>query len=282
MPCIIYIGHKDGRHAPGAKEDFDVLSHITHHCLLAHGHGVAAVRERGGPDARVGVVYNAGCMIPAIETPEHVEATREAFSDRNGILMEPMAHGHYPPGTIELLGDDGPDIQDGDMGLIGAPTDFLGFNIYGGSFVEATGDEDEPYRVIDFPSSYPHAYADWIKIAPQALYWGVRFLNEIYDVQEMYITENGCAMDDQLVEGRVDDVDRVQFYRWHLDATARCVEAGLPLKGYFAWSLLDNFEWAEGYSHRFGLHYVDFETQKRTPKLSAQFYAACIRERQVL
>ena len=279
MPCTIYLGHKDGRHAPGAKEPLDVLNQIAHHCLLAHGHGVAAVRKHGGPGAEVGLVHNAGVRVPVYETPEHIRAAAESFADTNGLLLGPIAHGKYPDGLLELLGDTAPKVQPGDLQLIGAPTDFLGFNVYGGSFVAADGNG---YRAIDFPPSFPHALADWIKFVPQGLYWGLRYLKELYGWDKFYISENGCAMDDQLVDGRIDDTDRLQYYRLNLQAAARAVADGLPLKGYFAWSLMDNFEWAEGYNHRFGLHYVDFETQKRTPKLSAEFYAACIKAHAVL
>jgi beta-glucosidase len=282
MPCTIHLGYGTGRHAPGAQEDAGVLSQITHHCLMAHGHGVRAVREHGGPGAEVGAVHNAGCPVPVFETPEHIAVAAVAFRDRNSMLMEPIARGRYPEDKLSALGDAGPDIHDGDMELISLPTDFMGFNVYGGSFVEATGDADAPYRAIEHPPSYPHAYADWIKIVPQALYWGARFLHELYGHQKLYISENGCAMDDQMIDGRVDDVDRLQYFRLYLEAAQRAATDGIPLVGYFAWSLMDNFEWAEGYRHRFGLHYVDYETQERTPKLSAKYYAECIKANAVL
>ena len=282
MPCIVYLGYRDGLHAPGAKENIGVLSHVTHHCLLAHGFGVAAVREHGGPGAEVGLVHNASCVAPVIETKANIAAAAEAFKDRNGIFLSPVSHGQYPEGVLDMLGDSGPDIHDGDLTLIGAATDFLGFNVYGGLYVEATGDADQPYRIIEFPPCYPKAMADWIKFVPQALYYGVKFLHEVFGHQKLYISENGCAMDDQLIDGRIDDTDRLQYFRLYLGAAQRAAADKLPLKGYFAWSLMDNFEWAQGCRHRFGLHYVDFQTQKRTPKISAKFYGACAKAKAVL
>jgi beta-glucosidase len=167
------------------------------------------------------------------------------------------------------------------MDLIASPTDFGGLNVYGGSYIEAA-EGDDGYRVLEFPPCYPHALADWIKIVPQSVYWATRFLHELYGWPKIYVTENGCAMDDQLDDGRVDDTDRMMYLRWYLSEAARAVAEGLPLAGYFAWSLMDNFEWAQGYTERFGLHYVDFETQERTAKLSAKYYAACVRARRVL
>jgi len=281
MPCTVFLGHATGRHAPGATEDVSVLNRIQHHCLLAHGHGVRAVREHGGPGAQVGLVHNATCRIPLLETPEHIEAAARCFMEPNGPMLEPVVRGRYPAEWLESMGDDAPRPEPGDMDLIASPTDFLGFNVYGGLYVEAD-DSDRGYRIVEFPPCYPRALAEWIKFVPQAVYWGVRLLHERYGFDRIYISENGCAMDDQLEDGRVDDLDRLLYYRLYLEQAQRATAEGLPLAGYFAWSLMDNFEWAEGYNHRFGLHYVDFETQQRTAKLSAKYYAACIRARRVM
>jgi len=279
MPCIVYLGHKEGRHAPGAHEPENVLNQIKHHCLLAHGLGVRAVRQfgRGG---KVGVVHNPSIFVPVYEEPDHIEASRKAFSDRNDFLHA-MAWGRYPERWLDSAGKDAPAIQQGDMELIGAKTDFIGLNVYGAHFV-SSADTSEGYRVLPTPEGYPRAYAQWITVVPQALYWAVRWACTHFNWTKAYITENGCAMDDRLVDGEVHDLDRVQFYRLYLQAAARAVCEGLPLAGYFAWSLMDNFEWAEGYHHRFGLYYVDFETQRRIPKASARYYAVCIRSRRVL
>ena len=281
MPCIIFLGHKSGFHAPGAQEPDKVLNQIQHHCLLAHGYGVRAVREHGRRHCRVGVVHNPGIKVPVWETPEHVAAARTAFEATNLGLLAPLARGAYAEAWLKEAGPNAPQVEPGDLELISSPTDFIGLNVYGGSFTQAA-EAPQGYRVLDFPPSYPHAHADWIKIVPQALYWGVRFLHEVFGYQKVYVSENGCAMDDRLADGEILDTDRMMYYREYLRAAARAVAERLPLKGYFAWSLMDNFEWAYGYSHRFGLYYTDFQTQERTAKLSARYYAACIAARRVL
>ncbi len=278
MPCIVYLGHKEGRHAPGAHEPTAVLHRIEHHCLLAHGTAVDVVR-RLGRGGQVGVVHNPAISVPVFEAPEHIEASRAAFSGSNRMLHA-MAFGSYPESWLASLGSDAPEIREGDMELIGAPTDFIGLNVYG-RFVEAA-DTPQGYRILEMPACYPRALADWITVVPQALFWAVRWACEEFRWRKVYISENGCAMDDRLVDGEVVDLDRVQFFRLYLQAAARCCAEGLPLAGYFAWSLMDNFEWAEGYNHRFGLFYTDYATQRRIPKASARYYAACVRARRVL
>lgn len=281
MFCIVNLGYQYGAQAPGAKEPPAVIYQIQHNVLLAHGHGVRAVREHGGRGSRVGQAYNIGVGLPVFETAEHIEAAGKYVADNNGPTAEPMQRGTYPAKWLAKIGADAPKVEPGDMELIASPTDFVGLNIYLGVYVRAA-DNADGFQVLDFPPSYPTAYADWIKIAPQALYWGTRFLHDNYGFREFYITENGCAMNDQMTNGEVLDTDRLFYYREYLKGAARAVAEKYPLKGYFAWSLMDNFEWAYGYNHRFGLHYVDFKTQQRTPKLSAKYYAACIKARQVM
>ena len=313
MPATIVAGYDAGFHAPGAHEPRGVVNQIQHHCLLAHGHGVRAVREHGGAGARVGTAHNARVFVPVMETPEHIAAARRAFEHDNGPMLEPMARGTYPARWLTAMGDDAPEIAPGDMALIASPCDFIGLNVYRGLFVEATGadsttrgmtvvggvenvaaplqmtpttaaepDADAGYSILPFPESYPRGHADWVLFVPQAIYWGVRLLHECYGYATLYITENGTVGKDDVVGGRVIDLDRVEYYRLYLRSAQRAVAEGLPLAGYFAWSLMDNFEWSHGYHDRFGIHYVDFETLERTPKLSARFYAACIRERRVV
>ena len=313
MPATIVAGYDIGFHAPGAHEPRHVLNQIQHNCLLAHGYAVRAVREHGGRGAEVGTAHNARVFVPVIETSEHIEATRKAFTHDNGPMLEPMTRGTYPAAWLQEMGQSAPKVAAGDMEIISSPCDFIGLNVYRGLFVEATdaasthrgmtvvgGAENVPapiqmtpstagkagpdagYNVLPFPSSYPRGHADWVLFVPQAIYWGARMLHEEYRYKKLYITENGTVGKDDVVEGRVIDLDRAEYYRLYLQNAARAAAEGLPLKGYFAWSLMDNFEWSHGYHDRFGLHYVNFETQERTPKLSARFYAACIRERRVV
>jgi beta-glucosidase len=219
--------------------------------------------------------------VPVYETPEHVAAAAQWFVDQNGLTAEPMQRGTYPAKWLAKIGADAPQVEPGDMDLIASPTDFVGLNVYVGAII-AAADNPAGYRSIAFPPSYPQAHIDWIRLVPQALYWGTRFLCDLYDYRKVYITENGSAMNDQLANGEVLDTDRLLYYREYLKEAARLVAEKYPLQGYFAWSLMDNFEWGYGYSQRFGLYYVDYQTQRRTAKLSAKYYAACIRERRVL
>ena len=162
------------------------------------------------------------------------------------------------------------------MKIISSPIDFLGLNIYRPEFVRAA-DNALGYAVVPDPSSYPHMYSPWLDVGPEAMYWLPRLVAETWGVKEMYITENGCSSDDKMAaDGHIYDSDRVMYLRNYLTQLQRATADGIPVKGYFLWSLLDNFEWADGYSKRFGITYVDFKTQKRTPKMSSDFYKEVI------
>jgi beta-glucosidase len=168
-----------------------------------------------------------------------------------------------------------------EMKAIGSRLDFQGLNIYTAEQVRAA-DTEKGYAVIPKPTSYPHMASAWLSIGPEALYWGPKLAAEELGVREIYITENGCSSDDVVAaDGEVYDTDRVMYLDAYLTQLQRGVSEGVPVRGYFLWSLLDNYEWADGYSKRFGITYVDFATQKRTPKLSAKFYRNLI-ERNVL
>jgi beta-glucosidase len=312
MPATIVAGYQAGFHAPGAQEPRGVVNQIQHNCLLAHGYGVQAVREHGVEGAQVGTAHNARVFVPVIESEEHVAAVRRAFAHDNGPMCEPMARGNYPARWLEEMGEDAPRIDAGDMELISSPCDFIGLNVYRGLFVESAGahstganvhvggvenvamsipmtpstagavSAEDAYNVLPFPTSYPHGACAWVMFVPQAVYWGVRMLHEAYGYDKLYVTENGTVGVDEMVGGRVLDLDRLEYYRLYLRSAQRAVAEGLPLRGYFAWSLMDNFEWSQGYNERFGIHYVNYETLERTPKLSARFYAACAKARRVL
>jgi beta-glucosidase len=167
------------------------------------------------------------------------------------------------------------------MEIIRSPMDFTGINIYQPTFVRAD-DSETGYAVVRPPDSYPHMLSPWLTIGPEALYWGPKLVSELWKVKEIYITENGTSSTDRLApDGAIYDTDRIMFLRNYLTQLERAVSDGVPIKGYFLWSILDNFEWADGYERRFGIIYVDFATQKRTPKLSAGFYKKVIHENAV-
>jgi beta-glucosidase len=168
------------------------------------------------------------------------------------------------------------------MDIIRTPMDFVGLNIYQPTYVRAD-DSEKGYAVVNPPASFPHMYSNWLYVGPEALYWAPRIVTDLWKPKELYITENGASSTDTLApDGHVYDSDRVMYLRNYLRQLHRAVAEGVPVKGYFVWSLLDNYEWADGYDKRFGIVYVDFKTQKRTPKLSAGFYQEVIRQNRVV
>jgi beta-glucosidase len=162
------------------------------------------------------------------------------------------------------------------MKAIGSPLDFTGINLYTCSYVRPA-DTDLGYAVMPRPETAPKMASSWLYVTPEGLYWTPLLAAKVWNIREMYITENGAsAADVMMPNGHVYDTDRVMYLRNYLTQLHRAVAAGAPVKGYFLWSLLDNYEWADGYDKRFGIHYVDFKTQQRTPKLSAEWYRAVI------
>lgn len=151
--------------------------------------------------------------------------------------------------------------------------DFVGINVYRPSVYVLASDKDPGWRVVPLNASHPKMFSIWHSFGPESLYWAPKFVQSLWEAKEIYITENGCAADDKLADdGNVYDTDRIMFLRNYLTQLQRAAANGVPVKGYFQWSLMDNFEWSAGYGNRFGLVYVDFKTQKRTPKLSAAFF----------
>lgn len=281
IPVFISHGYGNGLHAPGRICSRKQLNDAYHHALLAHGRGVEAVRLFAKPGAKVGLVNNPLIGVPLFETPEHIEAARLSTVKINAYLLEPLFRGAYAPWWLEEQGADAPEIHPGDLAAISAPCDFHGLNIYSGHFIEAA-DHADGYRSVPFPKGFPTLSMDWLKPMPQVIYWGCRQMAETYGARELYITENGCACEDiPDAQGRVMDLDRVEWMRGHFREAARAVREGYPLKGYFVWSLLDNFEWQEGYSKRFGIVRVDYRTQARIPKASAHWYNLVIQGRKI-
>lgn len=281
IPCFIGIGYSEGRHAPGAREPARVVNQAYHHALLAHGYGVQAVRECGGPKARVGLVHNPPTPMPVTETPGDCGAAQAEYADVNAQLMGPLFLGAYPKSFLKAAGADAPHIEKGDLALISQPTDFLGLNIYTGYFMrEAAGQRRER---VPFPAQYPVADVSWLHIAPQCIYWAIRHAAEVYGVKTFYLTENGVAVRDEILpDGEIRDLDRREYVRNHLLSLHRALVDGYDVRGYFLWSLLDNYEWADGYAKRFGIVHVDYATQRRMPKLSAQWYAQVVRHNRIV
>ncbi|HTD96908.1 MAG TPA: family 1 glycosylhydrolase, partial [Edaphobacter sp.] len=187
-----------------------------------------------------------------------------------------IQEGRYTDAYLKRLGADAPKFTPQEMKIIGSKLDFTGLNIYQPTYVRADSSE-KGYALVHPPASYPHMLSPWLTVGPESLYWAPKLAARVWNIKELYITENGASSADVLTqEDHVLDTDRVMYLRNYLTQLHRGVSEGVPVRGYFLWSLLDNFEWADGYQKRFGIHYVDFKTQKRTPKLSANFYRTVI------
>jgi beta-glucosidase len=217
-----------------------------------------------------------------IETEAHIKASEQATRVLNAQYLTVILEGRYPDEYLRQQGDAAPKFTPEDLKVIGSPVDFVGVNCYTPVYIRAA-DNEAGFMQIPRPSSYPHMASEWLFVGPEGLYWGPRHIHKIWKVQELYITENGTSSSDKMAaDGLVYDTDRVMYLRNYLVNLHRAVREDVPVRGYFLWSLMDNFEWADGYTLRFGLYYVDYATQKRTPKLSASYYRETIAANAVL
>lgn len=277
MHAFIDLGYGKGVFAPGLTLAAAELNQARHHAVLAHGLGVQAARANGRAGIRIGPAENITIALPDVETPQNIRAAEHATRELNAAYLTVMLEGRYTDTYLKEAGAAAPRFTEADLRTISTPVDFVGINVYGpGAFVRERSD-GSGYAQMKLPASYPHMQSPWLRFAPQALYWAPRMLQKLWNVKEIYITENGTsAADEPDDDGQIDDLDRVMFLRQYLDQLHRAISEGVPVRGYFLWSLLDNFEWADGYETRFGLHHVDYKTLKRTPKLSASFYKKVI------
>jgi beta-glucosidase len=251
--CVAYLSHFLGRHAPGLR-DVRAAARAMHHVLLAHGSGIAALRSEGVRN--LGIVLNLEAAEPETDSEADKAAARIGDGLFNRWYLDGLFKGRYPQDILALFGDNMPSEIAGDMATVGAPLDWLGINYYSRSLYHA----DPSVPVLGFCQSrgdLEKSDLGW-EIYPQALTAFLERVSRDYTRLPLYVTENGMS--------EADDTRRVAFYDRHLQAALAARENGVDLRGYFAWSLLDNFEWAEGYRSRFGLVETDYETQKRTPK----------------
>jgi beta-glucosidase len=267
--CVAFLGHSVGIHAPGLRDP--VLSlRASHHVLLAHGLAVAAVRANV-PDARVGITLNLTPAYPASGSDaDRLAATRfDGFFNR--WYLDPVHGRGYPTDMLEAYGQPDLGIQDGDLKLIAAPTDFLGINYYSRGVVTHS-DTGLGFASAPMGQDTERTFMDW-EVYPNGLTDILTRLKRDYGDQPLFITENGASYEDQASSsGSVQDLERTRYYERHLMACLEAIRSGVNLRGYFAWSLLDNFEWAEGYEKRFGLVRVDFDSQRRTVKHSGRWF----------
>ncbi|HEY1895318.1 MAG TPA: GH1 family beta-glucosidase [Terracidiphilus sp.] len=274
--CFTDLGYRIGQFAPGMKLADGPANQVRHNGILGHGLAVQAIRASTPTGTQVGLAEDARAYVPVMETQEHIEAARKATREGNAYFLTAVMEGKYMDAYLEREGPNAPKVEPGDMKIISSPVDFIGLNVYHADYVRADSSPNG-YAVVPFPASAPHMASPWIVLTPECTYWTVRNACDLWKPKGVFITENGCSSDDVLTAvGRIDDVDRVMYLRNHLTHLHRAAAEGYPIKGYFLWSLMDNFEWADGYSKRFGIHYVDFKTLKRTPKLSAEWYREVI------
>jgi beta-glucosidase len=271
--CSAFLGYYEGRFAPGHWSYGEAYTAL-HHLLLAHGLGLAAIRA-GAPELQVGITCNHADILPASEADE--DAARAADMEENRLFLDPIFRGEYPADAPDLLREQAL-VRPGDLDAISAPIDFYGVNYYVREVIAA--DPGEPHR--GWKRVRPHGgdlTAKGDAISPGGLTnvlqrVGLEYANGV----PLYITESGAPFDDAIdADGRVDDPRRIDYLADHFRAAHAAMEAGVDLRGYFVWSLFDNFEWDSGYSIRFGIVYVDYATQRRIPKSSALWYREAIR-----
>ncbi len=276
---VAFPSHYEGRHAPGLR-DLGVALAVAHNLLLSHGLAVPVLRA-GSPGAEVGITLNFSPARPASPSPEDAEAARRFDDALNHWFLDPVFGRGYPEGLVRIYGERMPPIAPGDMETIAAPLDFLGVNYYFPAIVRAVPAAVEPAGAAQLApdelvaAGHTLTAMGW-PVVPEALRDLLVHIHARCAPRAIYITENGAAFRDEPVDGAVDDPRRIAYLREHIAAAREAIDVGMPLRGYFVWSLLDNFEWAHGYSRRFGLVYVDYTTQRRIPKASADWYRRVI------
>lgn len=281
--CFVGLGFLQGCHAPGVKAPLRDTFEMAHNALKAHGRAVQMLRAYGKQNVQIGYAPTSGMCYPEKETPKDIEAARKALFALPDDLSnwtwnvswwsDPVILGKYPEEGMKKYEKYLPVITDEDMKLISQPIDFYGQNIYNGRCIRM-GTDGRPEEVRR-PAGFPKTATNW-PVTPEALYWGPKFLYERYR-KPIYITENGMACHDTVSQdGKVHDPNRIDFLARYLKNLKRAAEE-IDKRGYFQWSLMDNFEWDKGYAERFGIIYVDFETQERIWKDSAYWYRDLIR-----
>lgn len=269
---VAVLGNLTGEMAPGFR-DRKLAAQVGHNLLVGHGLATQALRSIGS-DVRIGIAQFLVPRDPAGDRPEDRRAAELGWALHGSLFLDPLFKGCYPPDAMEILGNEIPTIQPGDMALIAQKLDFLGVNYYTRNVVAGDGSQ------VKVPNA-EYTEMGW-EVCPNALERLLLRLNDDYDLPPIYITENGAALDDQLTDdGHVHDTRRIKYLHDHLAAIRKAMKLGVRVSGYFVWSLLDNFEWAHGYSKRFGLIHVDYATQKRVLKDSAYWYEKVIRRNEV-
>ncbi|MEX2693026.1 GH1 family beta-glucosidase [Rhizobium mongolense] len=271
--CTAWIGYAEGRQAPGHTDPVLALA-AGHHLMLGHGLAVPVIR-RNDPGAKVGIVLNLQPATAATDTRENRHAAKLAEVGQNDWFLGPLLKGQYDARFFELRGAV-PAIVPGDLDIIQQPLDYLGVNYYFRAYVGAAGAhgyKDVPLNGVE------RTQMGW-EVYPEGLTYQLVTISQDYpNLPPVYITENGMASDDKVIDGKVEDDSRIRFFERHLAAVSDAIDAGVEVSGYFAWSLMDNFEWSYGYEKRFGICHVDYGTQVRTPKKSAYWLRDFVSDR---
>jgi beta-glucosidase len=270
---FLNFGYGSGIDAPGVKLPPGELNQARHNVVLGHGLAVQAIRASARRGTKVGMAENIATCVPVFARPDHIRAAEIATRELNAGLLGVTLEGKYTDAYLEYAGKDAPKFTLEELKIIGSRTDFVGLNIYAPQFYIAASDSKAGWDMLPFPSSFPHMNSDWLRIGPEVIYWAPKLAAKIWNIDTIYISENGTSSEDKLRDdGKIYDLDRISFLRNYLMQLQRATSEGVPVKGYFLWSLMDNFEWIYGYEKRFGVYHVDFQTQVRTAKLSASFY----------
>ena len=280
---LVQLGYGLGFDAPGLKLPEAELNQVRHHVALGHGLAVQSIRAHAKPGTKVGPAENMVVCVPAIETEANIRAAEAATGDLNAGYLTAILEGNYRDTYLARTGKNAPKYTAEDLRIIASPIDFVGLNVYRIDHYVTAADNERGFALAPFPASFPHMDAPWLRLGPEAMYWAPRHLAKLWGVTSIYITENGTSAADELrADGHTYDLDRIMYLRSYLTQLARATSDGVPVLGYFLWSLMDNFEWADGLAKRFGLYRIDFETQRRTPKLSASFYSEVIRRNAIV
>ena len=269
---IMFDGYLVGEHAPGIQ-DIKVAYQVGHHLMLAHGLAVQAMRGVA-PSLNYGIVLNQWMVDAASDDPTDIAAAQAAWDVSEPLFLDVIFKGHYPPQVYDLVGDNMPKIKDGDIAIISQKLDYMGLNFYSRNLISAEGN-------IDPVPGSEYTEMGWEVCAP-ALRRLLNKINDEYDLPPIYITENGAAFPDVVSpDGKIHDERRLDYLRQHFIQTRIAMQDGVDVRGYFVWSLLDNFEWAHGYTKRFGIIRVDYETQERIVKDSGEWYSKVIASNEV-
>jgi beta-glucosidase len=264
---VAFDGNLSGEHAPGNR-DPKTAYQAAHNLLLTHGLAVQAIRA-AEPHVEVGIVLNLWGADPASESPEDIDAANVAWERSETLFLAPIFRGHYPLSAYELVGENMPKINDGDLALIAQKLDFVGINFYSRNLISANGN-------IDPVPGSEYTEMGWEVHAPALRRMLVKINNE-YHLPPIYITENGASFPDVVsADGKIHDERRLDYLKNHFIQTRLAMQDGVDVRGYFVWSFMDNFEWGHGYTKRFGIVRVDYETQKRTIKDSGEWYSKVI------